>query len=474
VATADGSVFSVKNLFFNVPARRKFLKTNETEFRNILCEFERIALVNPEITFHLIHNDVEVLNLPANNIRQRIINVFGKSLNQQLLPVNIETSLIKLYGFVGVPSSARKRGALQYFFVNGRYMKHAYFHKAVTQAFEPFVPAGDMPNYFIYFEIDPTTIDVNIHPTKTEIKFEHEQAIFPIIISAIKESIGKSSVTPSIEFDREGAIDIPVYRENQTVAAAAPRIEYQSDYNPFKQTTSYPPPNRDWEKMFERNDAKTNKTPPAATWEASPATDIPMPDRSRQHLFDSSQTNHYYYKGRYLVTALKSGLAIIDQRKAHIRILYDRYMKQFCNKKGISQGLLFPETIAFTPQEAALLPCLLEEFAFIGFDLSDLGNNTYSINGIPAGLESMDIVEILKDMLNKVMETGCEMRDEICEALSLSLAQQAAIPPGKTLSSEEADQLIADLFSSSSPNYTPNGKIIISLLSDDEIDKRFK
>ncbi|MDR1122160.1 MAG: DNA mismatch repair endonuclease MutL [Dysgonamonadaceae bacterium] len=473
IATADGSIFSVKNLFFNLPVRRKFLKSPETEFRNILNEFECIVLINPTVSFHLFHDDTEIFNLPATNIRQRIANVFGKNINQQLLPIHVETSLIKIYGFIGTPASAKKRGAWQYFFVNGRYMEHAYFHKAVTQAFDPFIPTGDKPNYFIYLEIDPGNIDVNIHPTKKKIKFEHEQAIFPIILSVVKEGIGKSATTPTIEFDQEGAINLPAYQEKRAATAPVPQINYNPQYNPFRQTASYPQANRDWEKLFEK---KENSNIPLPSFdEVTVDKQMTAPEEIPQPaLFEFNHTNHHNYKGRFLITSLKSGLAIIDQRRAHIRILFDRYMQQLYNKKGISQGLLFPEIIAFTPQEATMLPYMLEEFAFIGFDLSNLGNNTYAINGVPAGLENIDIVEVLKDMLNKAIETGCEIREEICEALSLALAQQAAIPFGKMLSLEEADQLVADLFSSSSPNYTPNGKVIISLLNDDELEKRFK
>ncbi len=475
IATADGCIFSVKNLFFNVPARRKFLKSNETEFRNILSEFERIALVNPDISFYLYNDQTETFNLPATNIRQRIVNIFGKNLNQQLLPIHIETSLVKLSGFIGTPASAKKRGSLQYFFVNGRYMRHPYFHKAVMQAFEPFIPTGEMPNYFLYFEIDPTSIDVNIHPTKTEIKFEHEQAVFPIITSAIKESIGKTASAPSIEFNMEGAIDIPVYNETRASVQAAPRIDYKSDYNPFKQTPSQPKPNRDWEKLFERNEARSAGEDIIPEHEVQTNNDISNLENSQaQQLFEDNFTKYFHFKGKYIVTALKSGLAIIDQRRAHIRILFDQYIHQITEHRGISQGLLFPEIISFTPQEASILPCLLEEFAGIGFDLSDLGNNAYSINGVPAGLDNSDPVEVLKNMVNKVMETGCEIREEICEAMALSLARQASIPYGKILTAEETDNLVANLFSSSAPSYTPDGKIILSLLTDEELDKRFK
>lgn len=484
IAMADGSIFSVKNLFFNVPARRKFLKSNETEFRNILVEFERVALVNPQVSFQLFHNDVEVFNLPTAPIRQRIANILGKGLNQQLLPIHIETSLIKLSGFIGTPSSARKRGALQYFFVNGRYMRHPYFHKAVMLAFEPFIPAGESPNYFIFFDIDPTCIDVNIHPTKTEIKFEHEQAIFPIIVAAVKESIGKSAVVPSIEFDQEGAIDIPVYHEGKTVSEA-PRIDYKADYNPFKQTATACKPNRDWELLFEKNEHRKPDQYAFPEPEEEDTDSLYLKEDTTEEgtarkgedpvtMFDDLLSNHFLYKGKYIITTLKSGLALIDQRRAHIRILFDRYARQLNDKKGSSQGMLFPEIIAFTPQEATILPYLLEELAYIGYDLADLGGNSYSINGIPAGTEKLDPVDALKNMVSKVLETGCEIREDICDALALSLARQAAINYGKNLSGEEANNLIAQLFSSSSPNYTPDGKLIISLLNDDELEKRFK
>ncbi len=462
IATNTGSTFSVKNLFYNVPARRKFLKSNETEFRNILSEFERIALINPELSFSLIHNGIEVFNLPSSNFRQRIINVFGKGLISKLLPVNVETSVVKLSGFVGTPDSTRKRGALQFLFVNGRFMKHPYFHKAVMQAFEPYIPQGEMPNYFICFDVDPSHIDVNIHPTKTEIKFEHEQVIFPIITASIKETIGKSNAAPAIEFNREGAIDIPVYNREKATSTSAPKINYNSSYNPFKETPkpTYQRPNLDWEKLFEK---KTKE-------EVKEEKIIQPPS-----LFENEVSHlHYTYKGKYIITAMKSGLMIIDQRRAHIKILYDQYLNQITQRKGVSQGLLFPEIVSFTPQEASIVPVLLEDLAFIGFDLADFGNNSYAINGIPSGLENINPVETLKDMVNKAMETGCEVKEEINEALALALARKAAILYGKTLTAEEVESLISKLFLSPSPYYTSDGKLIISLLNDDELDKRFK
>jgi len=453
IATNPGSIFSVKNLFFNVPARRKFLKTNEAELRNIITEFERIVLVNPEIAFELRHNDSEIFNLPVSSIRQRINNVFGKRVNTKLLSLHAETSLVTVSGFIGTPDSSKKSSALQFFFVNNRYMRHPYFHKAVVQAFEPFIPAGEMPNYFIYLTVDPASIDVNIHPAKTEIKFENEQAIWLIINSVVKESLAKSNTIPTLEFNREGAIDMPVYTQ-KSVNPEAPKIHYQSGYNPFNEKARPENSIKNWEKLYE---------------DFVPEEQAAMPAE-----WTEERTTIFSFKGKYLITSLKSGLAIIDQRLAHIRVLYDGYMQQINQKRGISQGLLFPEIISFTPREATVLPYLLDDLAYIGFDLGDLGNNAYSINGIPAGLENTDIIGTLQDMTDKVLETGCEVKEEISEALALALAKKAAIPRGKFLSEEEAGSLIANLFASSGPNYTPDGKCILSILSEEEIEKRFR
>ena len=454
IASNPGSIFSVKNLFFNVPARRKFLKSNETELRNIITEFERIVLVHSQITFELRHNDTEIFTLPISTTRQRILNVFGKRLNTQLLSLQTDTSLVSVSGFIGTPDSSKKKTALQYFFVNNRFMRHPYFHKAVMQAFEPFIPAGDLPNYFIYLTVDPSSIDVNIHPAKTEIKFENEQAIWLIINSAVKESLAKSDAIPSLEFNREGAIDMPVYTQ-KAVHPETLKIQYQTDYNPFTQSIPSGSPLKDWEKLYEDQ--------PFAPEE---------PEMSPEWM--EGRTTFFPFKGKYLITSLKSGLVIINQRRAHIRILYDRYLKQIKQKQGISQGLLFPEIISFTPRETTVLPYLLDDLAYVGFDLCDLGNNAYSINGIPAGLENTNIIETLQDLTDKVLETGCEVKEEMSESLALTLAKKAALPYDKFLSDEEAESLLANLFASSGPNYTPDGKCILSILSEEELEKRFK
>ena len=451
-ACTEGSIFSVKNLFFNVPARRKFLKSNETEFRNIINEFERIALVNSQVALSLYHNDTEIFNLPESGLRQRIVNVYGKTLNQKLLSVDAQSSLVTISGFVGRPDSAKKRGALQYFFVNGRFMKHPYFHKAVMQAYEQLIPAGEQPNYFIYFTLDPATIDVNIHPTKTEIKFENEQPIWQILMAATREALAKSSAIPTIDFDVEDAIDIPVYNPVKEAAPyKAPCVQVNSGYNPFE-TSSYKKPEFDWSKLYNDFEGDRNAIrqgaeltgsflAPDLSEPAIEADEVVVQDTSGS-LFNDVSNPCYQYKGKYIITSLKSGLALIDQHRAHVRILFDQYITNIRQQRGASQQVLFPEIVEFTAGEATVLPTLLEDMRFIGFDLTNLGNNSYAINGLPAGVENLDPVSLIRNMVDRVIDTGCEVHEEICDSLALSLAKAAAIRPGKILSGEEMDNLL--------------------------------
>ena len=483
-ACTEGSIFSVKNLFFNVPARRKFLKSNETEFRNIINEFERIALVNSQVALSLYHNDTEIFNLPESGLRQRIVNVYGKTLNQKLLSVDAQSSLVTISGFVGRPDSAKKRGALQYFFVNGRFMKHPYFHKAVMQAYEQLIPAGEQPNYFIYFTLDPATIDVNIHPTKTEIKFENEQPIWQILMAATREALAKSSAIPTIDFDVEDAIDIPVYNPVKEAAPyKAPCVQVNSGYNPFE-TSSYKKPEFDWSKLYNDFEGDRNAIrqgaeltgsflAPDLSEPAIEADEVVVQDTSGS-LFNDVSNPCYQYKGKYIITSLKSGLALIDQHRAHVRILFDQYITNIRQQRGASQQVLFPEIVEFTAGEATVLPTLLEDMRFIGFDLTNLGNNSYAINGLPAGVENLDPVSLIRNMVDRVIDTGCEVHEEICDSLALSLAKAAAIRPGKILSGEEMDNSLASLFSCQESNLTPDGKTIISKLTDEELEKRFK
>lgn len=490
-ACPEGSIFSVKNLFYNVPARRKFLKTNDTEFRNIITEFERIALVNPSVSMSLYHNDTEILNLPESGLRQRIVNVYGKNLNQKLLSVEAESSLVSINGFVGKPETAKKRGALQYFFVNGRFMKHPYFHKAVMQAYDQLIPAGEMPSYFIYFNLDPATIDVNIHPTKTEIKFENEQPIWQILLAAVRETLAKSSAIPTIDFDVEGAIDIPVYNPEKKISGnESPKVQIRSEYNPFKRdaTSSDTRPSFDWTELYQSFEADRSTVLPdegvveKKIGSAAPIEkDIiekPVQPTEEKVLFTNTSVQPvakpcFQYKNRYLITTLKSGMAIIDQHRAHLQILFEQYQKSIRQQKAASQQMLFPAIIDFTPAEETILPLLLEDLSYSGFDLSNLGGGSYFINGIPDGMEGVDCVTLLKDIVEKAIDTGCKGNEAIGDMIAFSLASAQAIPAGKVLSPEEMDHLLASLFLCSNMNLTPDGKTILSMLTDDELESRF-
>ena len=483
-ACDEGSVFSVKNLFFNVPARRKFLKSNETEFRNIINEFERVALVNPGIALSLYHNDAEIFNLPESGSRQRVLNIYGKNLNQKLLSLDVKSSLVSITGFIGRPDAAKKRGALQYFFVNGRFMKHPYFHKAVMQAYEQLIPAGDQPSYFIYFTLDPATIDVNIHPTKTEIKFENEQPIWRILVAATREALAKSSAIPTIDFDQEGTIDIPVYNppakkagtEAAPASYSAPAVEVNPGYDPFASSSGAKRPEFDWSKLYQgfEEDRGAVRIASKAFVEA-PAEESPDEAALNPEALGAEALNVcYQYKGRYVVTSLKSGLAVIDQYRAHVRVLFDQYLASIRQRQGVSQQVLFPEIIEFTAAEATVLPALLESLRFAGFDLSDLGNDSYAINGLPAGMGNADPAQLVRDIVDRTMETGAEASGKVSEAIAFSLARAAAIRPGKPLSTEEMDHLIASLFACPDSNLTPDGKTIVTIITDEELERRFR
>lgn len=478
-ACNEGSVFSVKNLFFNVPARRKFLRGNETEFRNIVTEFERIALVNAQVGMSLYHNEAEIFNLPISGLRQRIINVYGKHMNQKLLSLDAQSSLVTINGFVSRPDAAKKRGALQYFFVNGRFMKHPYFHKAILQAYEQLIPAGEQPSYFVYFTLDPATIDVNIHPTKTEIKFENEQPIWQILMAATRESLAKSSAIPTIDFDAEGAISIPVYnpaKKTEGGGMRAPKVQVDSGYNPFDQEPTYQRQEFDWTKLYEGFERDREAVGEVSRQEEMrqpmdlASFDVPVSET----LFTETTNPCFQYKGRYILTAMKSGLALIDQHRAHLRILFEQYGRSIRQKQGASQQVLFPEVVTFTPAEVAILPTLWDDLRFAGFDLSDLGGGSYAINGLPAGIEGMDMVQLLKEIVAHCEELGTDAQEMMGETIARSLAKAAAIPAGKELTPEEMDHLIASLFSCQESNLTPDGKTIISMLTDEELERRFK
>jgi DNA mismatch repair protein MutL len=471
VSCPVGCNITVKNLFYNVPARRKFLKSNATELSNILTAFERIVLVYPDIHFTLYHNGAELLNLKATSLRQRIVDVFGKQYAQDLMPVDVDTAICRVYGYVAKPETARKKAGCDHLFVNGRFMKHPYFHKAVISAYDRLIPEGMQVPYFLYFEVNPADIDVNIHPTKTEIKFENEQAIWQILMAAVRDAIGRFCGVPSIDFDTVGRPDIPVFNPVRD-DINAPKVTYNPDYNPFRTSsgagsrTSHV--DSQWQTLYDGlttpcKEQKADGTPSLFNAGGLSAAPEIMAERSPVH---------YQYKGRYMMTAVKSGLMIIDQHRADLRVLYERFLEQQRSKTSSVQKLLFPDMVEFSASEAVVLDKILQDLVNIGFDVSHLGGHSYALNGVPAGIEGVDAVRLLQGIVSDALEAGRTAQEEICSGVALSLARRAAIPYGQVLSNEEMENLINELFACSNVNYTPDGKTILYILPQDEIEHR--
>ena len=468
-----GANFEVSNLFFNVPARRKFLKSNQTELNNIIQDFERIALVNPSVAFTLSSNGNRLMQLPAGGSLQRIVSIFGKRLGEQLLPLQVETSLVKISGYVGKPEAARKKGASQYLFVNGRFMRHPRFHYAVMEAFSHLIPEGDQVPYFIFFQVDPANIDVNIHPTKTEIKFENEQEIWSIILAAVRDALGKFNAVPTIDFDVEGRPDIPAYDARGLAGVKVPRVQFNPTYNPFSSHSESRKPTRPWEKLYEQA-ANQNHQSPQNTQNIqntqSPQSPQPSPTLFPDSLEMSSQ--HYQYKGQYIMTAVQSGLMIVDQRRAHIRILYERYMRQIQEHSAATQGLLFPELLELSPSDAALLTGILDDVRALGFDITPLGGNAFSIVGAPS--EQSNPVAVVQQMVESVKQQDGAHADALHHQLALVLARNNAIEVGEVLTPVQMETLLSDLFQCEIQNLSPSGKQVLTILQQEQIDKMFR
>ncbi len=489
VSVPAGSNFAVKNIFFNVPARRKFLKSNQVELSNILNEFERMALVNTHVSFTLHHNDTELFNLPATNFRQRIVSLFGKSLNQQLLSLDTETSLVKISGYVGRPEAARKRGALQYFFVNGRYMRHPYFHKAVLICYEHLIPVGEMPNYFINLTVDPETIDVNIHPTKSEIKFENEQPIWQILSASVKEALGKFSTAPSIDFDMEDAPDIPTSRPGEYVAP--PTVQVDTNYNPFRSTgngggSASRRPNYDWQQLYSKFNAGKESAEVAPDDEPELfASAVNRPDTfpskfttgqsaftEMGSLFNSGERFTMQLRGKYIAWPADNGLMVIDQHRAHGVILFERFMAGLATREMASQRILFPEMIQLTVSQSTVLKEIWDDLSALGFDLSDMGQNSYSINAVPAGVEGIDVCDLLGQMIVTASEKEHDVKNTLQQRIAWTLAEAAAIPVGQSLTKKEMVSMVDELLSLKTPAYTPDGRAVYTLITYEEFYKR--
>lgn len=514
-----GCNFTISNLFYNVPVRRKFLKSNTTELNNIVTAFERIALVYPDVAFTLYNNQTELYNLKAGGLRQRIVDVIGKKINQHLLPIDIDTSMCKITGFVGKPESARKKGARQFFFVNGRYMKHPYFHKAIMTAYERLVPEGEQIPYFIYFTVNPTDIDVNIHPTKTEIKFENEQTVWQILTAAVRDAVGMFNDVTAIEFDTEGQPDIPALGAMPQADISAPKVQYNPAYNPFNepsaQRSSAAPDN--WEQLYEGLSSAHSRQQSAPSLfgnntggviqSRSNATNKPFADNgivlskgfskpdglnaesagfnalsadtdmlsasTEPSPLEEKSPTHYQYKGRYIMTSVKSGLMIIDQYRAHTRILYEGYIEQMQKRRPSSQKPLFPDTIHFSASDKVVVEAVMPELQNIGFELTPNEEGDYTITAVPSGLDGLDYVALVQDLVASAREKTTSAIDDINHSIALELARNAAVTYGQVLTNAEMENIVNSLFACSNFGYTPDGKKILTMLRQTDLEQLF-
>ena len=453
VQTPPGTNFQVKNLFFNIPARRKFLKSDRTELRLIINEFNHVALTHHQVEFALIHNQAEILQLPPANLRQRVIGIFGKAVNSYLIPLETETSLTKITGFIGKPEHARRKYGEQFFFVNNRFIKQPYFHKAVMNGYDQILAPDHIPSYFIFLETDPSKIDVNIHPSKTEVKFEDERSIWQILLASVREAIGRNNLSPSLDFHKEGVIDIPVLTKDTEVRI--PGIDTNPGYNPFEGEKSFEREKRSTPYLDDRFDGWEQLFEPASGTAVSTSRNLQV-------------------KNKYILSPVKSGLMVIDQRRAHERILYERMIESLEKRLPLAQQSLFPETIRLNAADYQVCLDMMGELEKLGFDVRDFGNNSVIVHGFPADMSATSVGNKLDMMIEQYKSLQGNIDIGTSERIARSAARASAIDYGKQLTDLEIQELVDQLFACSNPNYSPSGKLIVKIIELEELDNHFK
>ncbi len=459
---AAGSVFSVKNLFYNVPARRKFLKTDNTEFRHIITEFQRVALAHPEIKFTLIHNDQEIYRLPQGSRRQRIIALFGKHYNQNLVTVETTTTIISISGFAGKPENARRSAGEQFFFINNRFIRHPYLHRAVLEAYQGILPPDTVPAYFIYMTADPSAIDVNIHPTKTEVKFEDERSVWQIMLASLREALGRFNVVPSLDFGPEGAVEIPVITGGMT-PPPPPQVEVDHTFNPFD-GSEYRRPETKWD--GEHDHGKTRG------WE-SLFTITARSDQQEGAGTTEGQRRFFQVKNRYIMCPVISGIMMIDQRRAHERVLYEKYLTSLSDGPRPAQVSLFPVTAELNPGDMVIVQEIGDQLRTIGFELEAGADNRVTIKSHPADSRNANPLAMLETLIAEYRQTLSDPSIGARERVALSMAKAAAIPYGMPLTHTEMEELFDMLFACTMPNYSPTGKTVMNIITLEELDRRF-
>ena len=473
-----GTSISVKNLFYNIPARRNFLKTDTVELRHIIDEFQRVAIPNPQVAFSFYSNTTEVFHLEAGSLKQRLMGIFGASYNSRLVPVEEETGVVKIKGFIMKPEFAKKTRGEQFFFLNKRFIKNPYLHHAVQSAFEQLLPADSFASYFLLLDVDPQTIDINIHPTKTEVKFEDEKLIYAFLRSAVKKSLGQFNIAPSLDFDQEAHLyNMPLKPADGIIKQ--PTIKVDPNFNPFKNdkdSPSYSPP-----KLSDRE--RSNKSNWEHMYQHSPYLKVDSSEEVKQQTIHTdwdkeqkinSKQSVYQLHNKYILSHIKSGFIVVDQQGAHERILYERIVDSFEKNKSSTQQELFPKTVEFNLADFELMKELHSEILLMGFDIQEFGKNTYVIHGIPADMVGHDPAVLLEGLLENYKQNLQELRSNKRENLARSMAKNMAIKSGKLLSQEEMNVIIDELFACQMPYVTPAGKPTITTFSMDDLDKRFK
>ncbi len=458
VVCAEGSNMMVKNLFFNVPARRRFLKKNE--FTYIENEFKRIALTYPQVAMTLINGDTSAYQLPKSNIHQRIVNVFGRSINSKLVSIDSDTSLAKITGFVGTPESAKKNKAEQYFFVNGRFMKHAYFNRAVADAYGRLISADTYPSYFIFFDVEPGSIDVNVHPQKVEIKFENERAIYPVLMATVKEAIGKFSVAPMIDFDQEDAPEIPVFTDRTEVKI--PKVNFNPNFNPFNTASQPRETHLSWESSFAmpQNDSFLDDIEPVVEQQS-----IEMDSFETDDVAIGEVTQFF---NQYIAAQTENGLMLINQRYAHERIIFEETLEKMASRKMVSQQIMFPESMNFDASAAGHLMEINKQLSLAGFDITTENGEDFTINALPAEIASLDGISIVEEILEKAEIIGLE--EDLNSIIAGALASQGAVKKHQELSADEMKNIVARLLKCKTPLYNPNGKKVMRILSEKDVE----
>ncbi len=479
VACQQGTTFIIKNLFYNVPARRHFLKSDNVEFRHILEEFQRVTLVHPDIEFSLFNNDKPVFQLSKGNLRQRIVHIFGNQINEKLLPVQAKTELVSITGYIGKPETARKTRGEQYFFANGRFIKHPYLHHAVEQAFEELIPDSAIPSYFLYIEVDPTTIDINIHPTKTEVNFQNGQILYASVRSSVKHALGMFSLSPTIDFDTEPTFDFVAPKGYEP---KEPTITVNPDYNPFRKPQNFLKanagmnPNRGgWEKMYEGIAKQPDQQSEAENRREIEFTHNPQKEASEQTLIPESNTpaitKLFQVQNRFIVANVKSGLLIVDQQKAYERIIFEKISINAEGQAITRQRILFPKTIQLSAVDTQIMTEITEDLDSLGFEISDMGSGTFVINTVPSNMPPGEIEDFIDGLLEDFKKNRNDSTDDQRIKLARIIAGNIAVKTGQTLKPEEMQQLIDELFGCQVPEIAPDGSKILKIIQVSEIDK---